>query len=101
VVHPDGTIPYNCFSRSGGHPTATKEGIPVAVRYDPEQMPCPACGSVHLVQRHDLMHHDRGALACPRCAAAVVTWDGSYFYTLAVDPPKSPSAGEIDVVDPH
>jgi predicted Zn finger-like uncharacterized protein len=62
-----------------------------------EQRTCPACGATHVVQRHELSHHNGGTLKCPTCGRELIAWAGHFFYTLAIPhttPPPRTKPGD-------
>ena len=58
---------------------------------------CRSCKTWYTVHKHDVTVANTGTLRCPHCGGEIVTWAGHFFYTLAVDPPKS--SHEIDVAE--
>ena len=56
----------------------TQHGLSPSMRH--ELRACTGCGKPYLLTRVWLPLSDEGALACPRCGAEAVSWDGAIGY---------------------
>ncbi len=77
--HPPGTSRRSClYEVVLRQAIATQHGLVAPERL--ELRSCEGCGKAYLLASVWLPHSEEGEIACPRCGARAVAWDGARGY---------------------